>query len=220
MSKLQRNGSEMQIGAAMFFTDYSMSAAELARALEERGFESVWAPEHSHIPLSRKIAVPGRRRIAETVLRRDGPVRQPVLGRRRDEDDQARDRRLSGGPARHDPDRQARRLARPGIERPLPVRHRRRLEPRRDGGSRHGLCDPLQENARADRGHAHDLDRKQARVSRRDRRFPADDDLAETGAEAISRRSLSAACFRMRRGARSATAMAGFRIRAARNTRT
>jgi len=43
----------MQFGGAMFFTDYSMSAAELARALEERGFESVWAPEHSHIPLSR-----------------------------------------------------------------------------------------------------------------------------------------------------------------------
>jgi probable F420-dependent oxidoreductase len=49
----------MQIGAAMFFTDYSMSSAELARALEERGFESVWAPEHSHIPLSRKTAFAG-----------------------------------------------------------------------------------------------------------------------------------------------------------------
>jgi probable F420-dependent oxidoreductase len=49
----------MHIGAAMFFTDYSMSAADLARALEERGFESVWAPEHSHIPLSRKSAFAG-----------------------------------------------------------------------------------------------------------------------------------------------------------------
>lgn len=44
----------MKFGASMFFTDYSMTPAELARALEERGFESVWAPEHSHIPLSRK----------------------------------------------------------------------------------------------------------------------------------------------------------------------
>jgi alkanesulfonate monooxygenase SsuD/methylene tetrahydromethanopterin reductase-like flavin-dependent oxidoreductase (luciferase family) len=43
----------------MFFTDYSMSVPELARALEERGFESVWAPEHSHIPLSRKTPFPG-----------------------------------------------------------------------------------------------------------------------------------------------------------------
>src|SRR3954466_12012351 len=48
----------MQIGAAMFFTDYSISAADLARALEERGFESVWAPEHSHIPLTRKSSYP------------------------------------------------------------------------------------------------------------------------------------------------------------------
>ena len=49
----------MLFGGAMFFTDYSMSAMELARALEERGFESVWAPEHSHIPLSRKTPFPG-----------------------------------------------------------------------------------------------------------------------------------------------------------------
>ena len=44
----------MQFGASMFFTDYSMGPAELATALEARGFESIWAPEHSHIPLSRK----------------------------------------------------------------------------------------------------------------------------------------------------------------------
>ena len=43
----------MHFGASMFFTDYSMSAADLARALEARGFESIWAPEHSHIPTSR-----------------------------------------------------------------------------------------------------------------------------------------------------------------------
>ena len=49
----------MHFGGAMFFTDYSMSAPELARALEERGFKSVWAPEHSHIPLSRKTPFPG-----------------------------------------------------------------------------------------------------------------------------------------------------------------
>lgn len=44
----------MQFGASMFFTDYSMTPAALARALEERGFDMLWAPEHSHIPLSRK----------------------------------------------------------------------------------------------------------------------------------------------------------------------
>ena len=49
----------MHFGASMFFTDYSMSPADLAVALEERGFESVWAPEHSHIPISRKSPTPG-----------------------------------------------------------------------------------------------------------------------------------------------------------------
>ena len=49
----------LKFGASMFFTDYSATPAELGRALEERGFESVWAPEHSHIPLSRKTPFPG-----------------------------------------------------------------------------------------------------------------------------------------------------------------
>jgi probable F420-dependent oxidoreductase len=48
----------MQIGVAMFFTDYSMTPQELAAAAEERGFDSVWSPEHSHIPLSRKSPFP------------------------------------------------------------------------------------------------------------------------------------------------------------------
>jgi len=49
----------MHFGASMFFTDYSMAPGELAQALEARGFESVWAPEHSHIPTSRRSPYPG-----------------------------------------------------------------------------------------------------------------------------------------------------------------
>ena len=49
----------MDFGASMFFTDYSMTSVELAQALETRGFESVWAPEHSHIPTSRRTPFPG-----------------------------------------------------------------------------------------------------------------------------------------------------------------
>ncbi|HZD26323.1 MAG TPA: LLM class F420-dependent oxidoreductase, partial [Alphaproteobacteria bacterium] len=49
----------MQFGVTMFATDYSMSPAELAIAAEERGFESMWLPEHSHIPVSRKSPWPG-----------------------------------------------------------------------------------------------------------------------------------------------------------------
>ncbi|MBI09831.1 MAG: LLM class F420-dependent oxidoreductase [Rhodospirillaceae bacterium] len=48
----------MQIGAAMFFTDYSITAPVIARALEERQFESLWAPEHSHIPVATKSSFP------------------------------------------------------------------------------------------------------------------------------------------------------------------
>ena len=48
----------MKFGASMFFTDYSMTPAALARALEDRGFDILWAPEHSHIPLSRKTPFP------------------------------------------------------------------------------------------------------------------------------------------------------------------
>src|SRR5487761_2463641 len=48
----------MKFGASMFFTDYSMTPAALATALEERGFDILWAPEHSHIPLSRKTPFP------------------------------------------------------------------------------------------------------------------------------------------------------------------
>src|SRR5665213_3277661 len=49
----------MHFGASMFLTDYSMTPAELAQALEQRGFESIWAPEHSHIPASRRTPFPG-----------------------------------------------------------------------------------------------------------------------------------------------------------------
>ncbi len=48
----------MHFGAAIFFTDYSIGPIELAQALEARGFESLWAPEHSHIPVSRKSVFP------------------------------------------------------------------------------------------------------------------------------------------------------------------
>ncbi len=49
----------MKFGAAMFFTDASMAPGELGPALEQRGFESLWVPEHSHIPLVRTKAFPG-----------------------------------------------------------------------------------------------------------------------------------------------------------------
>ena len=49
----------MKFGASIFFTDYSIAPAELAMSLEERGFDSLWAAEHSHIPTSRRTPLPG-----------------------------------------------------------------------------------------------------------------------------------------------------------------
>ncbi len=49
----------MEIGAAIFFTDYSIAPTELAPALEERGFNSLWVAEHSHIPVTRRFSLPG-----------------------------------------------------------------------------------------------------------------------------------------------------------------
>ncbi|MGH8891018.1 MAG: TIGR03619 family F420-dependent LLM class oxidoreductase [Acidothermaceae bacterium] len=43
----------MDIGVAMFPTHDAMGPAELARLAEDHGFESVFFPEHSHIPASR-----------------------------------------------------------------------------------------------------------------------------------------------------------------------
>ena len=49
----------MRVGVFYFPTDYGIDIAELARALEERGFDSLFVPEHTHIPASRKSPFPG-----------------------------------------------------------------------------------------------------------------------------------------------------------------
>ncbi|MBW2229746.1 MAG: LLM class F420-dependent oxidoreductase [Deltaproteobacteria bacterium] len=49
----------MQYGVTIFPTDYSMPMAELGPAVEERGFESLWVAEHSHIPVCRTSPWPG-----------------------------------------------------------------------------------------------------------------------------------------------------------------
>ncbi len=49
----------MKFGIAIFPTDYGISMTELAPAVEQAGFESLWVAEHSHIPVSRESAWPG-----------------------------------------------------------------------------------------------------------------------------------------------------------------
>jgi alkanesulfonate monooxygenase SsuD/methylene tetrahydromethanopterin reductase-like flavin-dependent oxidoreductase (luciferase family) len=48
----------MEIGASIFFTDYAMAPGELAMALEQRGFNSLWVAEHSHMPVTRRFTHP------------------------------------------------------------------------------------------------------------------------------------------------------------------
>ena len=49
----------MHIGVMIFATDYAMPADELAVELEQRGFESLFVTEHTHIPASRESPWPG-----------------------------------------------------------------------------------------------------------------------------------------------------------------
>ena len=40
----------MQFGVNMFPTDYAIDPVRLGREVEDRGFDSLWFPEHTHIP--------------------------------------------------------------------------------------------------------------------------------------------------------------------------
>ena len=44
----------MDIGVIIFPTDKAIQPMDLAKECEDRGFESLWFPEHSHIPTSRE----------------------------------------------------------------------------------------------------------------------------------------------------------------------
>ena len=51
----------MKIGITLFDTDRALPPAALAREIEARGFDSMFLPEHSHIPTSRNTRWPGAR---------------------------------------------------------------------------------------------------------------------------------------------------------------
>jgi probable F420-dependent oxidoreductase len=48
----------MRYGITIFSTDESMDVVELAREAEARGLQSLWLPEHTHIPVSRRTPPP------------------------------------------------------------------------------------------------------------------------------------------------------------------
>src|SRR6266446_10062314 len=55
---LSRRSIAMLVGAFHFPIDYVIEIGELARALETRGFESLFVCEHTHIPVSRRSPYP------------------------------------------------------------------------------------------------------------------------------------------------------------------
>ncbi|MEU5271096.1 LLM class F420-dependent oxidoreductase [Streptomyces hygroscopicus] len=59
----------MKIGVSTFVTDQGIRPAPLGRALEERGFESLFIAEHSHIPVERRTPYPGGGELPEMYYR-------------------------------------------------------------------------------------------------------------------------------------------------------
>ena len=64
----------MELGITIHLTDRSIGVAELATAVEERGFSSLWVPEHTHIPTSRTTRAPtGEAELPEDYARSPDP---------------------------------------------------------------------------------------------------------------------------------------------------
>lgn len=60
-------------GVQIFPTDQTIGPVELARAVEERGLDSLFFPEHTHIPASRKTPFPGGGDLPEWYWRSHDP---------------------------------------------------------------------------------------------------------------------------------------------------
>src|SRR5262249_18273358 len=67
-------GGAMHYALTMFATDYAIAPDEIARAAEERGFESVFFPEHTHIPTSRRTPYPVGGELPKEYSHTHGPL--------------------------------------------------------------------------------------------------------------------------------------------------
>ena len=64
----------MHFGLLIFPTEYTAQPDEFARRAEERGFESVWFPEHTHIPVERRSPWPGGQELPREYYETYDPV--------------------------------------------------------------------------------------------------------------------------------------------------
>ena len=212
----------MDFGISFFPTDETFDPPTMARMVEERGFESLFVTEHTHIPASRETPYPGGRRAAARVLAHLRPLRRADRRRRR------RPRSSGSGPAiclvvERDPITTAKEVAsaRPPLGRALPLRRRRRLEPARrwpttapTRARRFGLMRERVEAMKAI------WTEDEADLPRRVRRLRPDLVLAEAASSSRTRRSWSAATGRRSTTACSPSATGGSRTGSATTRRS
>jgi probable F420-dependent oxidoreductase len=100
----------VKIGVTIHATDLAMSVPELAREAEARGFHSLYVPEHTHIPVSRRTPAPtGDAELAEEYKRTPDPL--IVLGAAAAVTRRIRLGTAIGLPAQHDPISLAKQIA-------------------------------------------------------------------------------------------------------------
>ena len=200
----------MHFGLCTFPTDYSMPFPDLAVAAEERGFESLWVAEHSHIPVSRRTPFPGGGELPKMYYDTLDPFVALAAAA-----SVTRTLKLGTGVClviQRDPIQTAKEVA------SLDQLSKGRFLFGIGGGwneeemENHGtrfdrrFADP----ARAHRGDEGDLDPEGGRVPRRVRRLRSDLRVAEAGAEAAPADPRRRRVPGRARSARSGTATAGF----------
>ena len=100
----------MKIGVTIHATDKAMPVTDLAREAEARGFYSIYVPEHTHIPTSRRTPAPtGTKELGEEYLRSPDPY--IVLAAAASVTSEIRLGTGIGLPAQHDPITFAKQLA-------------------------------------------------------------------------------------------------------------
>ena len=156
---------------------------ELARAAEERGFDSLWVPEHTHIPTSRRTPPPtGDDELRRGVQAHARPVRRARPRPPRSPSGSLGTGHLPRRAARPDRHGEGGRDARPRVGRPVRARHRLRLERGRDRATTASTCRPRRGRPRARARDAGAVGGGGRRVRRRARRLRAVVVVAEAGA--------------------------------------
>ena len=208
----------MKVGVFYFPADYGINIAELAKALEDRGFDSLFVPEHTHIPLSRKSPFPGGGELPKRYSHTHDPFVALSFAAAATKRLKVGTGILPGAAARADRDRQVDRQPRPALGRPLHLRHRRRLERGRDEQSRRPVRRPLQPDGRLREGHEDAVDQGRGRPTTASSRSSIRSGRGPSRIRSRIRRSSWAARATTRCAASSTIATAGCRAPARAST--